>query len=188
MLNTIAPGAGAGIIVKKGERLKVICPEGHQVSDMFCFSESDYGESLSSSVSVDRAEKIFLSAGDVLVSNRGNVMLKILGDTHGRSDFLLPPCRESENGHTGCFENLSSTFLAYGISADRVGTAFNIFMNVEVSAEGRLVIHPSEARSGDYVEFEAQMDLVVGLTACAHLLTNGGSLRPIQWEILPQNA
>lgn len=187
MLNLIAPKSGVSLVLRKGESLRVVCPDGGQVSDLFCFNLHDHSESLSSSVSMDEAQKIFLSTNDLLLSNRRNSMLKIIKDTNGRNDFLLPPCTQAENGHVGCFENLTGAFLSYDIGADRVGTAFNLFMKVEVGHKGELIIRPSEAKVNDEIVFVAEMDLLVGLTACAHLQTNGGSLRPIKWEITQKN-
>ena len=92
----IAPQSGTSFELKKGDRLKVIDPEGEQVSDLMCFAKDDKREWLSSGRSLDYANTIFLTRGHDLYSNRSRKMLTIVEDTVGRHDFLLTPC-SSEN-------------------------------------------------------------------------------------------
>jgi hypothetical protein len=57
-------------------------------------------------------------------------------------------------------------------------------MNVLVDgATGELRVAPPLSKAGDRIVFEAQMDLVIGLTACSALQSNNGSFKPIHWEI-----
>ena len=186
MLKTIPAQSGTAFLVKKGERIRVRSPHGKQVSDLFCFNADDHAEHLSTARSMDAADTIFLSTHHELLSNRARAMLKIIFDSCGRHDLLMPPCREAENGHPGCFENLSVAFSGYGILPDQVGTAFNLFMHVDVD-NGRPIILPPKSMPGDEIVLEAQMDVLVGLTACAHLATNGGELKPIHWAVEPSD-
>jgi uncharacterized protein YcgI (DUF1989 family) len=58
-------------------------------------------------------------------------------------------------------------------------------MNVPVDGEtGVVKVLPPLSKAGDKIVFEAKMDLVIGLTACSALQSNGGSFKPIEWEIL----
>ena len=57
-------------------------------------------------------------------------------------------------------------------------------MNVVVDSTGAIKIHKPRSIPGDYIIFEAQMDLLVGLTACSEEATNDYSFKPIQYEIL----
>ena len=73
--------------------------------------------------------------------------------------------------------------------ADRIRqflpTAFNVFMNVDVTGEGRLVIKPPRSRAGDSVVLRAEMDLRVALSACPAATCNGGgATRPLAFEVL----
>ena len=92
MVTEIPPRSGAAFTLKKGQRLRVIDPNGEQVSDMLAFNANDTDEVISSGRSLDYASKLFLTTGDPLYSNRSNVMLRIVEDTVGRHDFLLTPC------------------------------------------------------------------------------------------------
>src|SRR3546814_7697059 len=61
-------------------------------SDLLAFNAADLDEVISSGRSLDYAEKIYLTTGDTLYSNRSNPQLEIVEDSVGRHDFLLTPC------------------------------------------------------------------------------------------------
>lgn len=192
-MNTIPPRSGTAFILKKGERLKVTDIQGEQVSDFICFNLSDKKEYLSSGRTIDYAEKIFLSAGDLFYSNRSNVMFTIIEDKVGRHDFLLTPCSAdtfriiygAKNPHRGCFGNLSEALKEYGIEPDDIPICFNIFMNVTVDGEsGKIAVLPPKSKAGDFIIIEAKMDLIVGMTACSAEMSNNYSFKPIGYEVL----
>ena len=86
--------------------------------------------------------------------------------------------------HRGCFGNLAEALAPYGVSEDMIPTAFNCFMNVPVDgATGAIKVLPPLSKAGDRIIFEAKMDLVIGLTACSALDSNGGSFKPIHWSV-----
>ena len=80
MIREIPPRSGAAFRLAKGQRLKVIDPQGEQVSDLLAFNAEDTGEVISSGRTLDYASKIYLTTGDPLYSNRSNVMLRIVED------------------------------------------------------------------------------------------------------------
>ena len=47
-----------------------------------------------------------------------------------------------------------------------------------------LTIGPPRSRAGDYLLLRAEMDLVVGVTACSAELSNNGSFKPIDVEVI----
>ena len=78
MLQTIQPRSGTAFTMKKGERLKVIDPEGEQVADLYAFNEHDKNEFISSGRSLDYNESIQFKKGSLLYSNQSNVMFEII--------------------------------------------------------------------------------------------------------------
>ncbi len=183
---------GVAFKLNQGQKLKVIDPEGGQVSDMVLFNALDVREKLSSGKTLDFEETLLISTGHYLWSNRSNQMMKILNDTNGRNDFLLAPCSPEtfkimykyDGYHPSCFENIYTNLKPYGIQPDDVPTAFNIFMNVQFAQNGKLSVLPPLSEAGDYVLFEAMMDLIVALTACSAEDSNGGAFKPIHYEII----
>jgi hypothetical protein len=193
MPHEIAPRSGVAFELSRGQRLRVIDPEGEQVADLLAYNRDDVGEVLSSGRSLDYASCIYLTTGHSLYSNRSNVMLRIVEDMVGRHDFLLTPCSAEmfriiygdANPHHGCFGNLAAALAPYGVEPDAIPTAFNIFMNVPVDpATGQLRVDPPLSRAGDHIVFEAMMDLVIGLTACSAGQSNNFRYKPIHYEIL----
>jgi len=191
-MEVIKKQTGAAFTLKKGQKLKVVDPQGEQVSDMVLFNANDTREKISSGKTLDFEENILITKGNFLWSNRSRKMMEILEDTNGRNDFLLAPCSpetfqimyNNPEYHPSCFENLYTNLEKFNIQPDDVPTAFNIFMNVQFASDGKLSVEPPLSKAGDYVLFEAQMDLIVALTACSAEDSNGGSFKPIHYEII----
>ena len=188
----IPPRSGAAYTLSAGQVLKVIDPQGSQVSDLLAYNAQDTREVISNGRTFDYEETIRLGTGTRLWSNRSNPMLEIVEDSVGQHDFLLTPCSEAtfrhfypeQPVHRGCFGNLAEALAPYAISADDIPCAFNIFMNVPVDGQsGRLRVDPPVSKPGDFIRLRAHMDLVVGLTACSAYASNGGSFKPIHYLI-----
>ncbi|MBB5684514.1 DUF1989 domain-containing protein [Sphingobium boeckii] len=192
MVFEITPRSGTAFLLNKGQKLTVIDPRGEQVADLLAFSRADPREVISSGRSLDYASKLFLSTGDPLYSNRSKVMLRIIADDVGRHDFLLTPCSEDtfriiygdEHPHRGCFGNLAEALAPYDIAPDQIPCAFNVFMNVQVDGgTGALTVEPPLSKAGDSIVLEAEMDLIIGLTACSALQSNNHAFKPIHYRI-----
>lgn len=171
--HTIPPQSGTSFPLNHGDTLTVTDIEGQQVSDLLCFSKADPLESLSNGRTIDYASKIYFSTGDVLYSNRSNVMLRIMEDTCGKNDFLLTPCSATmfkilyghKEPHRGCFGNLAEALEVWSIQSDSIPVAFNCFMNVPVNgATGKLEVLTPTSKPGDHIQFKAEMDLIVAMT------------------------
>ena len=191
MTEVIAPRSGTAFNLKCGQVLRVIDPEGTQVSDLVAFASNDTREALSNGRTFDYEETLQLSKGNKLWSNRSQAMLSIIEDMVGTHDFLLTPCSEDtfrhfypeQPVHRGCFGNLAEALAPFGIEPDQIPCAFNVFMNVPVAPDGSLRVDPPISKPGDYIRLRAEMDLVIGLTACSAYASNGGSFKPINYEI-----
>ena len=191
-MQVIKKQSGAAFKLKKGQKLRVIDAEGEQVSDMVLFNAKDRREKLSSGKTMDFEESILISSGNFLWSNRSRRMMEILEDTNGRNDFLLAPCSpetfevmyDYDGYHPSCFENLYTNLEKFEIEPDDIPTAFNIFMNVQFDQNGKISVNAPLSKAGDYILFEAKMDLIVALTACSAEDSNNGSFKPIHYEIL----
>jgi uncharacterized protein YcgI (DUF1989 family) len=187
----IEPQSGISLELRRGQMLRVIDPLGEQVADLTAFGEPDRAEWLSSGRTIDYNDTIFLTTGHTLYSNRSRVMFTIVNDTVGRHDFLYTPCsRETftliykhAGAHPSCLDNLARSLERFGIVPDRIPTTFNIFMNVDVAPDGRVTVRPPRSKPGDYIELRAEMDLVIGLTACSAEMSNNYRFKPICYEV-----
>ncbi len=192
-MRRLAAQTGTGFELAAGQTLTVVDPTGGQVSDFFALSAADHGEWLSSGRTIDYANNIFLTTGAVLYSNRSRPMATIVEDTCGRHDFLLTPCSQQTfdllypqlegAAHPSCFENLCLGLGQFGVSPDQISTTLNIFMNVWTDPSGELHIDPPTSTAGDRLTLRAEIDLHVGLTACSAEKSNGGTCKPIDFEL-----
>ena len=191
-MTRIPPRSGTAFELAKGASLTVIDPEGSQVSDLLAYNAQDVREAISNGRTFDYEETLHLSTGNRLWSNRSNPMLSIVEDTVRRHDFLLTPCSTAtfqhfypdKPVHRGCFGNLAEALEPYGIGPDDIPTAFNVFMNVPVDGEsGLIAVKPPVSKAGDRIVLRAEMDLIIGLTACSAYDSNGGSFKPIDYEL-----
>ncbi len=120
-------------------------------------------------------------------------MWTIVEDAVGRHDFLLTPCSPEtfsiiynhRGHHPSCFENLWRSLAPFGVEPDSIPTTLNVFMNVEVSPDGELAILPPRSKAGDHLLLRAEMDMIVGITACSAELSNNGTFKPIDIELIP---
>jgi uncharacterized protein len=193
---TIPAGGGAGLRLRRGERLRIIDPEGGQSGDLLAFSP-DGRERLSNGRTFDYGGKIYVSTGDVLWSDLSNPMLTIVTDEVGRHDFLYAPCSlemyriqyQVTGYHPNCSDNLTAALRELGIQPGSLPTALNFFMCVDVAEGGRLVFAPPRSRAGDSMVLRAEMDLAIALTACPTSNCNGGApARPLAFEVLADAA
>ena len=185
--------SGVAFTIDRGQILRVIDPGGGQVADLYSVCRDDRREHLSAGRSIHYAATLYLSAGNVLYSNRERPMWTIVRDDVGRHDLVLAPCssptfrrlRGDDGSHPSCFDNLARPLSTFGVEADRIGTTFNLFMDVRFEAiAGRMSIVPPQSRAGDAIELRAELDMIVGLTACACEIACRSGPAPIDFEVI----
>ena len=192
--HVLAPQSGMALILRNGQKLRVIDVEGKQVADLVAFSKNDPQEMLSTAVTIDMIGSLMIAVGSFLYSNRYNPMLKVLEDTVGRHDILHPACSPPmyrrqygiEGPHPSCQQNLADALCRHGI-IEPIPTPLNIFMNTSILKDGSIRIEEPLSAAGDFIEFGAEMDLIVGLAACSveESSCNAYRCKPIEVQILP---
>src|SRR4051812_40767225 len=83
-MHRLEPQTGTAFQIGRGQQLRVIDVEGEQVADLIAFAADDQTEWLSSGRSIDYANRIYLTTGDILYSNRSRPMFTIMADDVGR--------------------------------------------------------------------------------------------------------
>jgi uncharacterized protein YcgI (DUF1989 family) len=188
----LEPRTGTSIVTKKDQIIRIIDVQGQQVVDLVSYSQQKPQEYLSSPRTVDFNNKIFFSTGDVLYSDRSNPMWTITGDKVGHHCFLFAPCNQkmfeitygATKPHPNCFDNLSNSMAPFGIPPEQIFVPFNIFMNAGINQNGEITIHPPLSKPGDYIELQAEMDMIVGVSACSAYKSNDYSFSQIKLEII----
>ena len=182
--------------MNRGQLLRTAQVEGAQTGDLLIINAHDYKEHfhVGTSLELNLSEGI----GDMrhltkLYSqpSRENVMLTVVKDTtkvhYAWSSARCSPriyelrYHSKVPPHRSCQTNLAEVIAPYGISADDVSDVYNLFMNVEVEG-ARTVFRPPVATKDDYVDFKAEMDLLVALSSCPSDLgiVNSGKIKPLK--------
>jgi hypothetical protein len=183
--HVMPPKSGHAVVVKKGQHLRITDLEGKQVVDVAVFNNDNYREKLSTSNSRTRywpkpgepyVPRDHLTEGDTLMSTLCRPLMTIvketpepkgIHDTHNRmcNRFLFES--HGVEVQDGCHEIISKAVAPYGLLPEDIPDTIDVFMNYEHSCEDhRWYIREPVSKPGDYIEFRAEMDVLVGLSNC----------------------
>jgi uncharacterized protein YcgI (DUF1989 family) len=166
---------GCAFRVKKGERFQIIDVKGQQVGDLIAFKANDPGEYFSPKHTVTQNWSIALRPGFVLASNRRNGLMRIVEDTVGYHDIVVPCCdpeayitRYGLHNHRSCLVNLQEGLASIGLGDWEVHGehAWNVFMKTRIEPDGKMVYLESTHGAGSFITVEVVEDLVCALSAC----------------------
>jgi uncharacterized protein len=191
-IEVVPKNSGAAFEMKKGQRLRIA---GRSIVDFVAFNLRDLNERFDQARTKTNQVKIFISTGDVLYSKRNSPMLTIVEDTfkEGRHDLQkgmcsrkrfemvaagtskrvfaegvdINPKKAEEIPDHGCWENLSTAVKPWKISPDDVPSPFNIFQCMRIDPEtGAMYDTMIRPRDEAHVDFRAEMDCLVAVSAC----------------------
>jgi urea carboxylase-associated protein 1 len=183
-------------VLKKGQILRIVDLGGNQAVDFLVYNADDPSERYSAPDTIVRQGNIFLTTGSQLISNEGRVLLTILHDTCGRHDTSGGACScESNSVRFGldkkyqhaCVENFLTALAPYGLGKRDLVSNVNFFMNVPVSADGRLEIVDGISDPGSTIDLQAQMNALVAISNCPQVNNpcnayNPTPIRLIVWD------
>ena len=185
---TIVPAReGRAVRLGRGQTLTIINTHGTQVVDFWAFNAEDLFEYLSMTHCRSAVFRLSPRQGDVLVTNRRRPILTFVEDTSpGIHDTLIACCDPERYaalgrpGHASCAANMAAALAALGVPAPKPPAPFNLFMNIPIGIDGRLLIAPPVARAGDRVAFQAELDCYAVMSACPHDIfpVNGADCTP----------
>ena len=84
-------------VVRAASHLRIVDLEGNQAVDTLFYNAADTAEHYSAQNTIQAQGRIYLTTGTVLLSNRGNALLRIEEDTCGRHDTLGGACSAESN-------------------------------------------------------------------------------------------
>jgi uncharacterized protein YcgI (DUF1989 family) len=183
--------SGRAVNVRRGDLIRVVDIEGHQVGDLWAVDAADHQRWLSVSHTRDRCERLFPAVGGQFCDQRGEPVLELARDTSpGMHDMLFPPCDrwlyESRGlaGHPNCRDNFLAAAASAGIVLPVVPDPVNLFQNSGPQSNGTLAIGVAASSPGDAITFLARRDLVVIVTACSvdYPPLNQGRCSPLRIE------
>lgn len=195
--NTLPARTGTALRLQQGDRLKIVNTHGSQVVDCWALNAADPAEHMSMQHCRNLWYRLAPRAGDLLVTNLRNPILRLAEDTSpGIHDTLFPCCDLKryrqlgiEGYHASCAENFAAALGTLGLAPPLPPAPLNLFMNIPLRVDGGLTVAPPASRPGDYVALEARMPCIVVLSACPHdiLPVNGADNTPkdVDYAILP---
>ena len=187
---TIAKNTGKAFVVKKNQVIRVT---GESTADFVVFNLRNVRERFDQARTEVDQGKIYVTKGDLLISKSNSVMMTVVADTYkGTHDMEKGMCSTSfyekwgdkifeiyggtwkklgrKRGVApkhGCWENLANALKPYDIAKDDVPSPLNIFQTMVINAKtGSMRYAMTRPRPGDHMDFRAEMDCLVGISAC----------------------
>jgi len=186
----VSPRTAACIDVPAGCFFRIVSVEGSQVGDLNLWSKADITERFYSG-KTRALHGTHLSTGDRMWSSFPNFrpMATITADTldwYGFDDFggsvhdvigtrcdpYTGQLLSGKNYHNCCHSNLTRALADYcdltlPVAEAHVHDVLNVFMCTGFTRDtGQYFMKASPVRPGDYLEFYAEIDLILGLSAC----------------------
>ncbi len=167
-------------VLKRGQTLRILDLEGNQAVDTLFFNAQDSSEHYSASETLVAQGNLYLTAGSRLRSNAGNPLVTIVADNCGRHDTLGGACASESNQvrydlKAWPMHSCRDSFLLacaespFGLTKRDLVSNINFFMNVPVTASGRLSFEDGISAPGKYVDLRADMDVIVLISNCPQL-------------------
>ena len=89
----IPPSGGEAVRVARGERIRVITPEGQQAADFFAYAAENVAEWLSPMHTWVKTRSVRPSVGDTMLSRFRRPMLELVEDgAGGMHDMMIAAC------------------------------------------------------------------------------------------------
>ena len=183
-----APWSG---LVRKGQTIRIVDSEGQQAVDTIFYRADDFAERYSAQDTLRTQGSAYIGVGTKVVSNEGNVMLTVTGDTCGRHDTMAGACSCESNtvrfGHDtkylhACRDNFVLEVTKHDMSKRDIVPNINFFMNVPIEPSGQMTIVDGLSAPGDHVELVAEMDVLCVISNCPQVNNpcNGFNPTPIR--------
>lgn len=175
--------------VATGNVLRLIDLEGQQAIDFLCYNADDPQERYHAPNTIKIPGQIYLGKGSSLWSVRARKMMTIIEDTCGGHDTIFGCCSfaldEVRYGATNprcCQQNFEEELTRHGMGPRDVVPNVNFFMRVPVAADGQAMIVDGLSNPGDYVDLQADMDVLAVLSNCPEALNpaTGSGPTPIR--------
>ncbi len=195
---------GRAFKVRKGHIMRLINSDGAQVADLDIFNLRNPKERFCSS-STRAMQGAHLTTGAVLVSNQpwGRPLMTIVADTVGLKpsrrgavshDLLYGRCNRHvykirfkiKGYHPSCQDNLTRAVKSFGLEATDVHDPFNVFMRTGLGKDGKLFNEAPLSKQGDYVEFRAERDCLIAISACPGMCNGPDGPKRLVAEIYKQ--
>jgi uncharacterized protein len=179
--------------------LRIVDPTGKACVSALLYNARDPLERYNMPDTLKAQFTAFLTAGRVLYSDMGRILVSIIGDTCGwhdtisgcgdaaalRARFGEGSYQERRNDfHRNARDNFLVELGKHGLGKRDIVANLNFFVRVGVDGEGALAWTPGNSRPGAYVDLRCEMDCLVVLTNTPHPLDPGLAYAPPPVELV----
>jgi len=195
---TVVPaGHGKAIRLKAGWAVRLTNPFGTQALDFWAFNATEPSEFLSMDNLRSFNSVAYVDKGTALVTTERRPIVCLTEDTSaGQHDTLLCACNAAiyrelgvKGYHRSCADNLHEALGEIGMKVSFTPAPLNLFMSVNVRADGSLERLLPRSKPGSFVTLRAELDAVLVFSNCPQDVTtiNGPDRTPRDCllEILP---
>lgn len=183
--------------LERGQALRLVNTHGtHGVSALF-WNADDTSERYNQGDTVKLQWTALLTAGRVLFSDMGRVLVSITADTSGTHDALMggstPASNQRKYGTPSLRNTRDNLRLAagkHGLAPRDVPPCITFFAPARTDEDGRLHWVESAGKPGETIDLRAEMNVLVALSNCPHPLSPDASFDPspveaIVWQAPP---
>lgn len=186
---------GAATRLRRSQTIQLVNTHGTQVVDLWAFNAEDLTEHMSMPHTRASINKIIPSVGDTFMTNRCERILTITADSSpGHHDTLIPACDahryKKQYGileyHRNCNDNLKEALESIGEKGFEFAPGpFNVWMNIPVIGGVKLLWKSATSQRGDYIDFRAEMDCIVVMSACPNdvMDINSGKREDVHFSV-----
>ena len=178
---TIATGGYAAKRLDRGARLRLIDLAGDACVSMLAFNAERPVERLNVADTQKVQWNAYLGAGSLLLSDMGKVLMSVLEDTAGAHDAFCGASNAAANvrkygsgDNWGLHPNARDRFMLgvakFGLGRKDVHPCVNWFKGVRIAPDGSTRFDATPQPAGRQVTLRAEMDVIVVLANCPHVL------------------
>jgi urea carboxylase-associated protein 2 len=188
---TVAAGGYAGKRIGRGTHLRLVDLKGDACASLLLFNAEMPTERLNVADTVKVQWNGYLGAGKLLLSDMGRAMASIVSDTAGTHDAFCGASNAASNARRygdgsnyGPYPNARDRFMLgvakHGLGRKDVHPCVNLFKGAKIAADGAIVPEVGPFAPGREVVLRAEMELIVVLANCAHVLDPRA-----EWSVTP---
>ena len=178
---TIAPGGYAGRQIARGTRLRLTDLVGDASPSLLLFNAVRPVERLNIADTLKVQWNGYLGQGRLLLSDMGRVLASLVEDTAGTHDAFCGASNQASNArkygdgfnhgaHPNARDRFSLGVAKFGLGRKDIHPCLNLFKDVRIAQGGETVIDIGPYPPGRFVTLRAEMDLIVVLANCPHVL------------------
>lgn len=178
---TVGAGGYSSRTLARGTRLRFINLEGDACVNLLVFNADRPTERLNVADTAKVQWNAYLGKGTLVLSDLGHVLLSVVADTGGKHDLLCGCSTEKSNaakyGHGESYspypnarDRLLVALQKHGLGKRDISGNLNLFQSVRIEPDGVLTFIEHAGRPRDYIEFRAEMNLLVVLANTPHVL------------------